>query len=75
MGVQQWWNSGGTVVEQTWKGQTEGSGGSLSQYDCSITYSKSTPLLLSWATAGRDIRLSCGVAMKNRFIFSHLLAT
>jgi hypothetical protein len=67
MGVEQWWNklerSKQKDPEETFLSTT-----------FSITYSTSTRLVLSWITAERQGRLSCGVAMKNRFNFSHLLA-
>jgi hypothetical protein len=67
MGVEQWWNSPESDklkdTEETFFGTK-----------FSTTYSTSTRLVARWATARRDSRLSCGVAMKNRFNFSHLLA-
>ena len=62
MDVERWWNkperAKKKAPEETFLSTT-----------CSITYSTSNRLVLSWIS-----RLSCGVAMKNWFNFSLLLA-
>jgi hypothetical protein len=51
------WNSGGINL----KWQAEGPRGSLSQYDLFHHIFYVDRLVLSWTTAGRVSRLSCGV--------------
>jgi hypothetical protein len=67
MDVEQWWN-------KHEKGKQKDPEEAFLSTTCSTTYSTSTLLVLVWVTSGRVSGLSCVVAMKNRFNFSHLLA-
>jgi len=67
MNVEQWWN-------KPEMGKQKDTEETFFSTTCSITFSTSTHLVLSWVTYGRVSGLSCGVAMKNRFKFSHALA-
>jgi len=57
MDVEQWWNN-------TESGKMKDPEETFISTTCSTTFSKSTRLVLSWATAARVILLSCGLAMK-----------
>jgi len=67
MDVEQWWNNPERFKQKN-------SEETFINMTCSTTYSTSTRLVLGWATAWRVSGQSCGVAVKNRFNCSHLLA-